>query len=495
MAPKNAAGNLTRMKEMEDFDKEQVLLNSQRHRLTRDTQLEMKNTKYNMSKLQESWLKIMRSAKTKQLKKQVEIISQNHERDVDRRDAILQMLDRDLDEAEEQHQVAVRSHLLNVDRLLEIQQSRLNALEDDFNRDVEILQDEFKMEREQIQEKHGLEKRELNLIIEQVERDEKNREQADITEYDAQYEMIRNRNIEEDQLMKSGLEEKIEDTRAKCKEKLQLYQNSTESSTADYKTYLGRDADLSKKVERKLRQVERMHANIQHWKQKIQQNRADCEERNAQLRTEKDHIAKHFQELKAKMNHFRTEEKKRLADLTQNARNCTQSLQDQLGLAERILKTAELCRKYETEREKVLPFYLSRDVMAEFENGDEKGGEMDWGDEELKKEIKNELDDVGIDEWTYLDNFFKRYNKVKLDHLAIEQEGKRLGKENVQLRSILKQFLDGVSVNEDVLAHPNPLFVVNGRVNLNHVPVKRIGDKKTFVEAAHHMTTGATRGQ
>jgi sulfur relay (sulfurtransferase) DsrC/TusE family protein len=394
------------------------------------------------------------------------------------------MLDRDLDEAEEQHQVAVRSHLINVDRLLEIQQSRLLALEDDFKRDVATLQDEFRIEREQIQEKHALEKRELMIIVEQVEKDEKNREQADITDHQSQFEMIRNRNIEEDHQMKSNLEEKIEDTRAKCKEKLQLYQNSTESQTAEYKTYLQRDAALSKQVERKLRQVERMTASIQHWKLKIAQNRQECEERNQQLRTEKDHINKHFQELKTKMNHFRTEEKKRLGDLTQNARNCIKSLKDQLGLAERIIKTAELCRKFETEREKVLPFYLSRDLLAEFEEGDLDFG----GDEDLKEEIRKELTDVGIDEWTYLDNFFKRFNKVKLDHLAIEQEGKRLQKENLQLRSILKQFLDGVSVNEDVLSQPNPLLVVNGKVNLNHVPVKRIGEKKVYVEAAHHAT-------
>merc|ERR1719145_368038 len=207
---------------------------------------EMFNSKFNMSKIQESWLKIMRSAKTKQLKKQVEIISQNHERDVDRRDAILQMLDRDLDEAEEQHQVAVRSHLLNVDRLSEIQQSRLLALEDDFNKDVHTLQKEFELERAQIQEKHALEKRELTTIIEQVEKDEKAREQADVTEYQSQFEMIRNRNIEEDHQMKSGLEEKIEDTRAKCKDRLQSYQSTTEGSTADYKDYLEDDAKLSK---------------------------------------------------------------------------------------------------------------------------------------------------------------------------------------------------------------------------------------------------------
>merc|ERR1712048_1503869 len=189
-----------------------------------------------------------------------------------------------------------------------------------------------------------------------------------------------------------------------------------------------------------------------------------------------------------KMNLFRSEEKKRLANLTQNARNCIKSLKDQLSLAEKILKTAELCRKFETEREKVLPFYLSRDLLNEFEEG-----ELDFGDEDLKEEIRKELSDIGIDEWTYLDNFFKRFNKCKLDHLAIEQELKRLNKENMQLRSILKQFLGGVSVNEDVLAHPNPLLVVNGRVNLNHVPVKRINEKKVYVEAAHHVGNFSTR--
>lgn len=468
---------------MEEFDQRQALMQGQRTRLRINADMEMKNTRYNMSRLQESWLKIMRSAKTKQLKKQVEIISQNHERDVDRRDAILQMLDRDLDEAEEQHQVAVRSHLLNVDRLLEIQQSRLLALEDDFNRDVHTLQKEFELERGQIQEKHALEKRELTLIIEQVEKDEKNREQGDITDYQSQFEMIRNRNIEDDHTMKSGLEEKIEDTRAKCKEKLQLYQKSTETSTNDYKQLLQLDAQMSKQVERKLRQVTRMHDNIQHWKLKISQNKQDCENRNAQLKEEKDHIANHFQELKAKMNHSRAEDKKRLADLTQNARNCQQSLKDKLALGERILKTAQLCRKFETEREKVLPFYISREVLTEFEEGN-----FDYGDEDLREEIKKEITDgVSLEEWTYLDNFFKRFNKVKLDHLAIEQEGKRLHKENLQLRSILKQFLDGVSVNEEVLSQPNPLLVVNGKVKLNHVPRKTIGEKKPYVEAALHV--------
>lgn len=86
-------------------------------------------------------------------------------------------------------------------------------------------------------------------------------------------------------------------------------------------------------------------------------------------------------------------------------------------------------------------------------------------------------------EWTYLDTFFKRFNKVHLDVLAIQKEKSRLKNENTQLRSILKQFLDGVAVNEEVLSQPNPLFVVNGMVNLNYVPPKKDQATKVVVEA------------
>ena len=68
-------------------------------------------TKLNKQKVTQAWLKIMRLSKVDELRRDVEVVSQAHERDVDRKDAVLQMLDRDLDEAEEQYQMALRQHL------------------------------------------------------------------------------------------------------------------------------------------------------------------------------------------------------------------------------------------------------------------------------------------------------------------------------------------------------------------------------------------------
>lgn len=54
-------------------------------------------------------------------------------------------------------------------------------------------------------------------------------------------------------------------------------------------------------------------------------------------------------------------------------------------------------------------------------------------------------------------------------------------------KSLLKQYLDGVSVNDDVMNANNPLLVVNNKVNLNRPPVERMDGQgaphKTVVEA------------
>jgi hypothetical protein len=57
------------------------------------------------------------------------------------------------------------------------------------------------------------------------------------------------------------------------------------------------------------------------------------------------------------MTKFRDEESRRLKELVNNSRNAVIKLTDYKELGDKILKTAELCRRLETEKEKVLPFY------------------------------------------------------------------------------------------------------------------------------------------
>jgi hypothetical protein len=80
----------------------------------------------------------------------------------------------------------------------------------------------------------------------------------------------------------------------------------------------------------------------------------------------------------------------------------------------------------------------------------------------------------------------KRYNKVLLDELAISREKARLEQENADLRAILKQYLDGISVNDDVISDANPLLIVNSRSNVATLPMRQ-GNRVSVIEAAHKV--------
>lgn len=91
-----------------------------------------------------------------------------------------------------------------------------------------------------------------------------------------------------------------------------------------------------------------------------------------------------------------------------------------------------------------------------------------------------------------LENFWKRYNKVLLDKLSLDKEKQILSTENAQLRILLKQYLDGISVNDEVLSHTNPLLVVNNRTNVRlNVPVGGVNmnerNPRVIIEAKDHL--------
>ena len=70
------------------------------------------------------------------------------------------------------------------------------------------------------------------------------------------------------------------------------------------------------------------------------------------------------------------------------------------------------------------------------------------------------------------------------------EERERLRNENGDLRSILKQYLDGISVNEDVINAPNPLLVVNHKTNIVTAAAYQRPVASTVVEGSHEMQIG-----
>ena len=432
-----------------------------RKRMLKERQAqEEKYSRINRLKIMNQWRKLMRLVKVEDLRKEIEIISQNHEREVDRKDAIIQMLDRDLEDSEEQCQMALRSHLLIVDRLIDLHNAKIKGIEFEFERELQELVEEFGAEAREIMAMHAKHKKEMLDIMALMEAEFNEQEQEARQEFESQREEIKNKNSEEYNVLRFTLEGLIEELERHFDAAHANYMATTEQRTQDFKHLTIKDQQSAKTIEMQMRKLQRLQDSLAHWKTKLASNQRECEERNRALREEKDAISRHFQELKSRMNKFRESEGRRLQELVINSQAAIKSLKGKLERAERILKLAELARKLETEREKVLPFYES---SVE----EEEKAAADAAD--IRKSLQTSAtgkDGQVVEEWDYLNNFFKRYNKVLLDETAIERERDRLQRENTDLRSILKQYLDGISVNEDVINAPNPLLVVNHKTNI-----------------------------
>jgi hypothetical protein len=120
------------------------------------------------------------------------------------------MLDRDLDEAEEQYQMALRNHLIHIDDLINIQNSRLRGLHEEFENDAKIIKSEYDREREDIERSQNSETRELREMIATIEEEENNNLKIMQDAHDGLREETKNKNVEELESMKHELIKQIE---------------------------------------------------------------------------------------------------------------------------------------------------------------------------------------------------------------------------------------------------------------------------------------------
>ena len=335
------------------------------------------------------------------------------------------MLDRDLDEAEEQYQMALRNHLIHIDDLIALQNSRLRGLHEEFENDVKMIKCEYDREREDIEKSHSLETRELREMILTIEEEENAKLKEMQDAHDGLREETKNKNVEELESMKHELIKQIEKLDKEFEVHFNKYVADTETKATHYRTLLESNKTAAIEIGKFQDNINKHKLENTFWSLKRAQNKRECTERNQALHKELRKMQEHYHALKKKMAYLREDKEKHLGSLSLDSLNCTEKLKEYQHLGEKILKTAELCRKLETEKEKVLPFYQSDpDTVNEPDIDIEKISGLDRNS--------------AFQEFKMLDNFYKRFNKVHLDKLAIEKQKATLEKENLFFKNLLK---------------------------------------------------------
>ncbi|XP_008069081.1 coiled-coil domain-containing protein 65 isoform X1 [Carlito syrichta] len=437
------------------------------------------NSAVNLNKINTQWRTVLREVKARELLKDIEILSQTFERVVDCKDCVIKSLAKDLSEAEEQYAHALRSHLHNVDQLLALQRHRLSLLEESYNMELEALTKEFETERKTITDQHEKEIHYLQDVFRAMEQNYIDSEYESKLEFQSMWDDLKNKNLEEKHFLRLKLENIVEDLWRRFQDALKNYTEATEDRKMAFETLKVKDEKSSKEIEAQMKKIQKLQDAITISKGKIMIHSRESEEQNQYIRNDKELVLVQLHKLKAQRTQARAASQENLVKLTVESNATLKALRKIVDKGEKILKLAEVCRKFETEEEKVLPFYSS--VLTPKE-------EIEHHPEELTEALaKVMVDYIGME------NFWKRYNKVKLEQLSLQQRQAQLLEINGKLREMLKQYLDGISVSDEVLSQLNPLFIVNHRSNVPQplsAPIAHTGDKQppttyNVIEAAH----------
>lgn len=437
---------------------------------------EERNSRISLKRLNERYRTILRAVKSKELQEQISILHQTFERQLDRKDATIKSLVRNLGEAERQENMALQNHIQNVDRLVDFHESLQTEHHDTFNDDVQTLKDEFLTERQRIIEKHSLEASNIKDMMFAMQMKYADDEGMVTEEFNSKRDEIKNEHNEAVEAVKQELEKTIGDLWEQFTQALNNYKQSTKGKNDQFLHLQEKDAMDAETIRKQMVKLNKITDAISACKLRLSANQKEWDQRNKQLKTEKESVLKHFQRLKDRMNKSRARERVLLTELTVESRETLDTLKHRQDEAQGLLRQAEMCRKLETEQEKVLPFYSDSISAEEVEAAMGGGGPAE--PEELPVAHASAVDLVTkrlVGKHDMMRNFWKRFNKAQLDKLAAEKERETLETENTRLLAILKQYLDGISVSESVLQQQNTLMVVNYKTNaplgLTGVPV------------------------
>lgn len=428
---------------------------------------------------------------------------QTHERDFDRKDAVLQMLLGDVDESEEEIRVAVREHLAHIDTLIDHQDSRLLALEANFHHQLNSLKATHKEQRKEMLASRADRVLQVKHIFSAVSEQEKAKQLDIQSEHEQRREELNSAALERIHYLQSILDSRIEELEGEFEKAHISYMQSTNVRMQEYKALMARGEKLATSMQQKKRRLASMKRQLQQWRSKLLNSKRQETLRNAEMTTEKDAMRQHLERLKLKLAQSRKTALQHLKHLSSSAIEAKGRLAENTRLAERLLQLAENARRMEEESQLITPF-TDDGIASHADSTDMHAVVAVPGSPSLpsmqpveEHELLQPTMQVQPHEPSMLDRhgdvvvplkalkrFNTKLNRVTLDALQLQETRKQLEEDNLQLQSTLQQLMQGLTVTSETLSGDNPLFVVNHRAGMS-MPVRAAAQKITVVEGAH----------
>ncbi|ANQ06860.1 Uncharacterized protein PCOAH_00012270 [Plasmodium coatneyi] len=383
------------------------------------------------------WIDLLRNLKLKQLKKNIDDEISNHEINKNINDKLLLFLN---DELEEEAIFDKIEELKNgkLSMLVDIHKENMTNLQRQFEQDINKLFVHFEEDREILVSNRNSIIHNINLFYSQIEQSQKTRKtELQKEEFELLDEIYKNY-IAERYISNYKFEKFKEQNETRFSSLISENKKALDEATDSYNSIKEKYERSKSNLSTKEREVHDLELKIDSWKLKLENDIKIYEMQIERLRNEKTQLLNHIRAIKMILQKLKHNDKQRLIDITVSSSKCISALEENISLANKLINTNNLCRRYETEREKIAS---SLDVPSQ-----EEVGPVNLEGDELTTDMQKKNEDQA----QLLENFFKRKNKTILDIILLKKELHALRKKNKEYSSIIDEMENKLNLNKKV---------------------------------------------
>ncbi|XP_031733263.1 dynein regulatory complex subunit 2 [Anarrhichthys ocellatus] len=431
-------------------------------------QKEERNTEVNLLKLNEGWRSILRQSRAGELRGNVEVLSQTFERQRDVLDNVVKTLQHDLQGAELQWAQVRRVHMHQVERLCARQHQRVTLVQQQWETVLQQLSSRFISERERVSS-HSLQCRgdvgDTSFSLEQQHR-------AAMEEiYQLYLNSINNQNSDDKDFRQicDTEEQKLKDLDREVKKVKKTKELKTEEQKLkDLLVEQQQLIHMNDKEVKKVKKMKQLVANmlatstdvlfclhvtnqtkettllsqetVVHLRDKLNKRETENQSVEQDLKDERKAAIMRNCSLQDQLTRGRAVARKRLTELTVQSDAAARKLKAAIAKGPKVLRVAEMCRKLERQLKDVLLV-----VPQEDERQETTGPETDGPDKEMSA----------------LQQLMGKINTSVLQTEALRKRTDDLNRDNRQLRLLLRQRQDGMTVGDQDVGGRHALLTVH----------------------------------
>ncbi|XP_054469574.1 dynein regulatory complex subunit 2 [Anoplopoma fimbria] len=426
-------------------------------------QKEERNTAVNLLKLNDGWRSILRQTRAGELRGAVEVLLQTFERQLDGLDSVVKTLDADLQEAERQSAQVRRIHLQQVERLWAGQLKRMALVQQRWEGGLQHLISGFSFDRKQslshcVQQRADLE--DATFTVEQ-------RQRAVMTEIHRMY-------SEGIAAYQSSHEERkaalIQKDGSKLDDVVVLNQNAAEAYSVEayqLTDLLLETQHLIRMTDRDVKHARKMQDTVIFLREELNAHITDNQSAEQDLTDARKQVDRRTRAIRGQLIQDHAAARTLLTELTIQSDNAAKKLKAVIAKGQKVLRAAEMCRKLESEQKDVLLIFPPEEQRQET-----TGPETEGQDKEMSA----------------LQQLTRRINTSVLQREALRRRRDDLNRDNRQLRLLLRQHLDAMTVSDQDLGGCHALLTVQ-RAPTTAAPTAAApplaGRRHTVIEAVH----------